>query len=288
MTVDAVVGVPMFFYVVGVFVAVSLTLSVAAAATDNPSSIPWVAVWRRAAFGLLCSFVAWFGLATLLCWALEVFLLRLQAHIPPAACIAVGAVVGVVVPEMRLAQRLVRQSWYGNPVGAALAKLLVSFSEATRIYPDKIVTREERKIADKLLSGGLPNVIAISKLYEFHLVGIILHAAKGNSKGRRKAATLALLRNPAIKLRYLMRYLGAFACAHAIDVVAADNNAVLPGWTTPDRRAIHDRRGFTQSDAQERRCFPFGRRKFDSPSAAAVLSLDVDYRTIRQSTARAN
>lgn len=272
-------------YFLGISAALVGTLFTAALTTDNPTSIPWVRVWPRAAFGLAFSFIVWFCFAAVACLSLDRTVEWLGSH-GAATRTTVGVAVGLTVPQLRLAQRLVRQSWYRHRISSVLAGLLVWLSETTRIYPDKIIAREERKIGDKILTAGLASIVAVDKLYEFHLVGIILRLSTSLPGGRAKAARLSLVRNPAIKVKSLMRHLGAVGCVQAVSVAANDPSAILPGWPSAmrDRRNSHDRRAETTGQQIERRKLPFGRRRMDHPAAAAVLGLDLDHRSVRRTS----
>jgi len=191
--------------------------------------------------------------------------------------VVIGAGTGLLVPQLRLAQRIVRRSWYRYRWSALLASVLVWFSETTRIYPDKIVAREERKLGDRILDSGDAFLKAIDRLYEFHVVGIVRYASSRRVPMRRRTAgRLSLVRNRAIKVKYLLRYLGAVDALAALRVTAEEPDAILPSWPakTGDRRGHGNRRASAQKPAVDQRFIPHGRRRMDPPTSARVLLLE--------------
>lgn len=263
-------------YVLGASVSIAGTLCWNALRTDNPAAIPWCDVWRRAAFGVACSFFAWLLLTIVICVGIEHVDAVGRWRLSLLGRIVVGAAIGLAIPQLRLAQRIVRRSWYRYKLSALLASVLVWFSETTRIYPDKIIAREERKLADHVLESGETFLKALDRLYEFHVVGIVRYASLRCAPMRRgQARRLSLVRNRAVKMKYLLRYLGAMACLEALRVTEQEPDAILPSWPakTGDRRHSGNRRASTRNPPVEHRSMPHGRRKMDSPTSSRVLLL---------------
>jgi hypothetical protein len=262
-------------YLPGVTIAIGFTLGWNLLRVDNPARILWRRAWHRAAFGIACSLVAWSLIAMGICLALD-------AALPTDGWntrgrLLVGAAAGLVAPQLYLAHRLIRRSWYRDPWSAAFAAVLVWYAEGTTLYPLRIITREERKVADHILESGDAALTAVDRLCELHLVGIVRQVSvRCKPEERAWSARLARVRNRAIKVKYLLRYLGATDCLDAVRITAKEPDAIMPSWPAGagDRRGSHNRRvGALDAPVERRLVLPKGPRRMDPPGATRVLLL---------------
>jgi hypothetical protein len=232
---------------------------------DNPARISWVRIWRSAALTLAARFlVVWllsFTLASALCIGL----------IPEPARPFLGGVLAgscaFLLSQLYVAVKVVRQSWYNHAVWGNVAGLLVRLSDNTILSASRFIAAEERLVADRLLYFQPGVLVAVDRLYEYCVGGMAIQMWSGSrATAAKNAHRTWLVRNPAIKIKYLMRFLEADGCTQALMMIARSPEVIFPTWPTAagERRLTVDRRTAVVGPSLERRSQGGGRRRRDS------------------------
>lgn len=233
---------PLWGVLAGVIISLIFTIEIT---VKNPSTVPFLRILKRALFGLVLFVLVWFVVAST---AYSLVVLKWGDSISPGAGRVIGLFTGLILPQFHLQNVPMQPRWFAQPF-RFVAILLVKFTEATTLYFETVVNREERKLVDDLLTGKLTDnyEIAIDRLYEFHSLFILLNLGRNLPKAdHRKALGVVECANTALKCTLLLRHLG-WTAIHDVKSIGANPLQLLPTWPlVRDRRVLRDRR---QSDA---------------------------------------
>jgi hypothetical protein len=244
----------------------ALTLSVLASliftikTTDNPAQVPFRLVFQRAAFGMFLFMAFWLPVCLLFAWVL-VHAVPLLDTEPVRWCLFI--LIGLVLPQ---AGKL--KDAFLTPRSARYLMILQVIDEETRLYLSRIITREERKASTLFFGEDTERrQSALDRLYEEHNLEIARDEAR-RLRSSKTALGIFKVRHPAVKFKYLIRYLGYCDCREALRSVAARPQTILPSWPAD----VGDRRtGSGADNALSHTGHPLRRRKYEQPSVQAYV-----------------
>ena len=110
---------------------------------------------------------------------------------------------------------------------------LRTIDESTHMYLAKVIAREERRISYDLLKGPDTHarLRAVDRLFEFHAVEIArIVAATSVASDVDRSTDILKIRHQHVKLKLLLRHLGASTTSQQIRLLVQSPDALGAGW----------------------------------------------------------
>jgi hypothetical protein len=265
----SILGSPYFGVAVGVFASIFIHC----VSVKNPAQIPARQIWFRAFFGVSLFFLIWTAVVVLVLGVMARW--TKFSELGPLSTWIAGFVIGVGVPLLRVPEAAVTRRRFSGPLRFITVQL-VALTEVTRNYVEKIIAREERKVADDILKGKVitaPDIV-LDRLYERHKVQIVQQRMASESAARRPDAfSLLFTKARSVKCQLLGRHLGVVRLVSGLQEHAPNVGQLFPTWPASEgcRRKRRRRQRTLPYKADRRTQYPYGRRHTDPPALMAEL-----------------
>lgn len=208
--------------------------------TENPSNIPARRIILRALPGLILFTSIGFALSVL-----ALIVVNDVPHLNEAIRTAwpLPLLIGFVVLQLPRLKDLILTLNFARKY-RFLTGCAQVLDEWSRLYLNKIIDREERKLDLELMQPDHDGCRdAVHRLFEFHLIAIARAESlrlKAQGENRRPALNVFKIRAAEVKFKLFLHYLGYERAAGAIREIAADPIKLYTAWP---RSAADRRRG---------------------------------------------